>query len=87
MALRRKRKSKTRADAIIYFTTAPNEHGKKQLCVYAECLFGGGKAGPVWSHTRNAVSRVLATLRTTCECGRYYHRHKYTEGFRVTTKS
>lgn len=54
-----------------------------QLCVVAECTFGGTKFGPVWSHQDKAVNRALATLSQFCECGRRFHKHRYTEGHRV----
>lgn len=86
-AFRRKRRSRVNADAIVYFSKARNEHGHVQLCVYAECTMGGGRVGPVWSHALSAVRRVLATLSAQCDCGRRYHRHRYTEGQRVTINS
>jgi hypothetical protein len=84
--LRRKRKSKTYAPAVVHFTQAKNEAGHRQLCVYAECTYGGGRAGPIWSHTRAAVSRALATLTGQCNCGRRYHKHRFTEGCRVAVR-
>jgi hypothetical protein len=86
MALRRKRKSKTTAPACVFFTQAKNEDGHKQLCVFAECTYGGTRAGPIWSHTSAAVSRCLATLSARCDCGRRFHKHRYTEGHRVVPK-
>lgn len=86
MPLRRKRKSKTTAPAIVYFTQARNEKGVKQLCVFAECLYGGSKAGPVWSHSDAAVGRALATLTQHCDCGRYFHKRRRSEGQRVLPK-
>lgn len=85
MAIRRKRKSRTTAPAMILFTQAKNEAGKKQLCVWAECAYGGTRYGPVWSHTPAAVSRCLAELTKKCDCGRKFHKHRYTEGSRVCT--
>lgn len=82
-ALRRKRKSRTTAPSTVYFTQARNEDGKKQLCVYAECTYGGTRVGPIWSHTRASVGRALATLTKRCDCGRKFHKHRYSEGQRV----
>lgn len=80
---RRRRKSRTIAPATIYFTQARNEKGHKQLCVFAECSYGGCRVGPIWSHTYASVSRALATLTKRCDCGRKYHKHRFTEGHRV----
>lgn len=87
MPLRRKRKSKLVAPATVMFTQAKNEKGVKQLCVYAQCNYGGAIAGPIWSHTSAAVSRALATLTTRCDCGRPFHKRRETEGHRVLAKS
>jgi hypothetical protein len=83
MPLRRKQKSRTHAPATVLFTEAVNEHGKKQLAVYAQCQYAGNVAGPVWSHTRASVGRCLATLTKLCECGRPFHKHRESEGRRV----
>lgn len=83
MALRRKRKSRTVAPACIYFTQQKNEEGKKQLCVYGECTYGGTKVGPVWSHSKSSVDRCLAMMSKQCDCGRSYHKHRYTEGIPI----
>lgn len=83
----KKRKSRTTAPATILFTQAKNEEGKKQLCVYAQCAYGGTVYGPVWSHSPNAVSRCLCELTKKCDCGRQYHKHRFTEGSRVVTKT
>jgi len=83
MPIRRKPKSKHNAPACVYFTQARNEDGDKQLCVYAECTYGGTRVGPVWSHTDAAVRRCLATLSSKCDCGRRFHKHRFTEGHRV----
>lgn len=83
MPIRRKPKSKHNAPACVYFTQARNEDGDKQLCVYAECTYGGTRVGPVWSHTDAAVRRCLATLSSKCDCGRRLHKHRFTEGHRV----
>lgn len=83
MPLRRKRKSRTTAPATVYFGQAKNEHGQKQLAVWAECAYGGTRVGPVWSHTDAAVSRCLALLTSTCDCGRRWHKTRYVEGRRV----
>ena len=82
-ALRRRRKSRTVAPALVCFTQAKNEKGRQQICVYAECLYGGTCVGPIWSHSRAAVSRALATLTTVCGCGRIYHKQRRTSGFRI----
>ncbi len=87
MPPRRKRKSRTHAPTVIFFTQAKNEKGKKQLCVYAECTYGGGRFGPIWSHSANAVTRCLTELSKKCECGRPFHKFRYSEGTRVMTKA
>lgn len=83
--LRPKRKSKIVAPALVLFTQARNEEKKKQLCVFAECTYGGMRVGPIWSHTKAAVDRALATLSQQCDCGRRYHKHTRTEGVRIVT--
>lgn len=85
MPLRRRRKSRYVAPATVHFTQARNEDGHRQLCVFAECAYGGTRVGPVWSHTAAAVRRCLATLTKNCDCGRGYHRHRYTEGHPVAS--
>ena len=85
--LRRKRKSRTIAPAIVYFTKAKNKDGQKQICVYAECVYGGTRYGPVWAHTRASVDRCLANLTKKCDCGRKYHKHRFSEGKRVMTSN
>ncbi len=84
--LRRKRKSKTTAPSVVYFTQAKNTHGVKQTCVYAECTYGGARYGPVWGHAAASVGKCLAELTRWCDCGRPRHKHKYTEGVRIATK-
>jgi len=83
MPLRRKRKSKFIAPAVIYFTQAKNDRGHKQICVFAECTYGGSRAGPIWSHSRQAITRALATLSSACDCGRKFHKARFYEGHRV----
>lgn len=53
------------------------------MCVYAECIYGGTVAGPVWAHTAASVRRCLATLTERCDCGRRFHKTKHTEGARI----
>jgi hypothetical protein len=83
MAFRKKRKSRTHAPATVYFGQARNEKGQKQLCVWAQCGYSGKGVGPIWSHTQQAVTRVLATLTSQCDCGRPFHKLRYSEGHRV----
>lgn len=80
MPLRKKRKSRTTAPAVILFTQALNDKRQKQLCVYAECIYGGTIVGPIWSHAAVSVRRALATLTERCDCGRRYHKMRQTEG-------
>lgn len=87
MPLRRKRKSKSHAPAVVLFTQAANEDGKKQLCVMAQCTYGGAVAGPIWGHSPASVSKCLMTLTQQCDCGRRYHKRRYTEGVPVSTKA
>jgi hypothetical protein len=83
MALRRRKRNKLVAPAMIYFGSAKNEKGTRQLCTWAECVYSGTIAGPIWSHVDASVRRALATLTGKCDCGRPYHRRQYTEGKRV----
>jgi hypothetical protein len=83
----KKRRSRTTAPAVVYFTEALNEEGRRQLCVYAECAYGGVRVGPVWSHADASVRRALATLTKHCDCGRLFHRRRFTEGRRVLPRS
>jgi hypothetical protein len=80
MPLHRKRKSKIVAPATIYFTQGKNDDGDKQPCVYAECAYGGNRAGPIWGHSWASVTRCLAALSKKCDCGRVRHKQRYTEG-------
>ncbi len=72
---------------MVYFSEAKNDVGHKQFCVYAECLYSGDRIGPIWSHSRAAVRRALATLTEQCGCGRKFHKHRRTEGWRVVDKA
>jgi hypothetical protein len=87
MPLRRKRKSKIVAPATVFFTQFPNDRGHKQLCVFAECHYGGTRVGPVWSHSDAAIRRALATLTLKCDCGRSFHKNRYQEGHRIKIES
>jgi hypothetical protein len=84
-ALRPKRKSRTTAPATVLFSKTKNDQGKYQLCVYAQCTYGGRTAGPVWGHTRASVGRCLAALTTRCDCGRPFHKAREYQGRRVVT--
>ena len=81
--IRRKRRSRITAPATVLFTKAKNDKGQQQICVFAQCQFGGGVAGPIWSHTSAAVRRCLAALTQRCECGRKFHKAREYEGHRV----
>lgn len=81
--LGRRRKSKFKAPAVVIFSSAKNERGHSQLCVYAECTYGGTRVGPVWSHNVQAINRALATLSSHCDCGRRYHTQRYVEGYPI----
>lgn len=85
--IRRKRKSRTTAPAVVLFTQQKNEAGSKQLCVYAQCTYGGTQAGPIWGHTAASVNKCLATLSGKCDCGRKYHKHRFTEGIPIRNKA
>jgi hypothetical protein len=87
MAFRRKPKSRIVAPASVIFTQAVNEKGHKQICVYAECAYGGTRVGPIWSHDVRAVKRALATLSSECGCGRKFHKQRYIEGYPIITTS
>lgn len=84
--LRRKRKSRTTAPACVLFTQKRNEAGQKQLCVYAQCVYGGTTAGPIWGHAAASVSKCLAVLTGKCDCGRRFHKRRYTEGVPIRVK-
>jgi len=71
-ALRKKKKPK-KAPAVVYFRSAKNEKGRKQICVYAECDMSGTAAGPIWGHTDGAVKKALATLTQECDCPAKFH--------------
>jgi len=69
---------------VVLFTEAVNAAGVKQLCVYAQCTYGGTTTTePIWGHTDQSVRRCLATLTKKCDCGRSYHHYKFSEGWRV----
>ena len=83
--IRKKRKSRHTAPALVLFTQQKNDAGKKQLCVMAQCTYGGTVSGPIWGHSPASVSKCLAIMSAKCDCGRKYHKHRYTEGVRVRT--
>lgn len=78
--LRRKRKSKLVAPALISFTLAVNVAGCAQPCVYAQCQYGGCTVGPIWGQSDASIGRALATLTRSCVCGRRRHRCRGVEG-------
>jgi hypothetical protein len=78
--LRRRRKSKVCAPATVCFTQARNESGQRQPCVFAQCHYAGDTVGPVWGHGERSVRRALKTLSERCQCGRRFHRKRFTEG-------
>lgn len=84
--LRRKRRSRTTAPAVVVFTQRTNPEGSKQLCVFAQCTYGGTTVGPVWGHGKPSVDRCLAEMSKKCDCGRLYHKHRFSEGVRVLPK-
>lgn len=81
--IRKKRRSRTTAPATVLFTKRKNAKDQVQLCVFAQCQYGGQSAGPIWGHTRAAVARCLATLTESCDCGRAFHKAREYEGVRV----
>lgn len=85
--LRKKRKSRTTAPAVVLFTQRRNPEGKKQLCVMAQCTYGGTISGPIWGHSTASVSKCLAIMSSKCDCGRKYHKHRFTEGVPIRNKS
>lgn len=79
IAMRRKRKSKRVAPALIKITTAADARGRVAPCVYALCLYAGATAGPFWGDGRLAVNRATAALSRTCPCQRRKHKVKAVE--------
>lgn len=82
-----RRKSRYSAPAHVIFSRAKNSTGKQQICVYAECLYGGARVGPVWGHTDATIRRALATMTEQCPCQRLFHRARNYSGHRVVLKS
>lgn len=68
----RRRKKKT-GGSTVSFSTAVNDNGNDQNCVYAMCHGSGVNVGPIWGHTTAAVKRVLATLTENCDCPAEFH--------------
>lgn len=88
--MRRKRKSKIKAPATVFFAKVKDKadpDGPKKLAVFAECHYGGTRVGPIWGHGKASVDKCLATMTAVCDCGRVFHHHKYTEGQRIVGKA
>lgn len=78
------RRNKNIAPAAIKFTSARNDDGHSQLCVYARCIFSERTVGPIWGHKEASVKRALAQLTTHCDCPARYHKASEYSGHRVT---
>lgn len=81
-ALRKKRPRK-KSPAVVYFRSAKNEKGHRQICVYVECELGGAVVGPIWGHTDGAIKKALATLTQECDCPAKFHAAQEYHGKRV----
>ena len=81
----RRGKSKT-AHATVYFGSAVNNEGDRQICVHAECQLSGNRCGPVWGHDDPSVRRALATLTKYCDCPARFHKARDYVGKRVIPK-
>jgi len=73
-------KKRKKAPSTILYTTAVNDEGRRQACIYARCEFGEIQVGPIWSHTDQSVRRALATLSEQCDCPSKYHQAVEFEG-------
>jgi hypothetical protein len=80
----RRRNKKKSAPAAVHFTTATNNAGQTQICVYARCLFSERQVGPVWGHAEPSVRRALAELTSECDCPARFHSAREFSGHRVT---
>ena len=83
MQLRMGRGRKKSALATVHFTSAKNDKGVSQLCVFVECQSSGRIVGPSWSHTDQSVRRALAMLTECCDCPAVFHKAREHEGHRV----
>lgn len=61
------------AFAEVEVTTALNNQGREQECVYATCIDSGVQVGPVWGTGEGSVRRALAELTEECNCGASFH--------------
>ena len=77
MAMSRQfRKWRRTSIATVYFSTATNDRGREQECVFATCLASGAEVGPIWGTGEDSVLRALATLTEECGCGAQFHKRE-----------
>lgn len=62
-----------RSAAEVEVKREKNQFGVLDYCVYAECLEGSTRVGPVWGDGEASVRRVLAMLTEKCDCGADWH--------------
>lgn len=79
----RKKRSVNSPNSVIVFTSAVNEKGKKQLCVYAQCIWSDKVVGPIWSHADGAIRLALLTLTRKCDCPASFHKALEYKGKRI----
>lgn len=81
----KKRRKKNKSPAKIVWSSAVNDKGKSQICIYAVCGMSDDEVGPIWGHSDAAVRRALATLTAECDCPARYHSAREFRGKRVVT--
>lgn len=64
----RRRKNKKVSPSMVVFSSAINENGKDQTCIFAVCSRSEIRVGPIWGHNSRSIKRALATLTEECDC-------------------
>jgi hypothetical protein len=70
---KQERAERERAPATVESSSALNERGYLQPCVYAVCQREDYEVGPVWGTSERSVMRALCTLTRECPCGARRH--------------
>jgi hypothetical protein len=83
----RRKKSRKVAHATILFTSAKNEDGDRQICVYAQCQMSENTAGPIWGHTDQSIRKSLSVLTRHCDCPARFHKPREYQGKRILPKT
>lgn len=60
----------------VEYSSAKNDEGRQQNCVYAICVESNHRVGPIWGQHERSIKRAMITLTQECECGAKWHSEK-----------